>query len=421
MARFGTGRLDNLIEELKEMKQKGTIEEYIEDFELYSSQCGRLLEQQFLGYFIVGLRNDIRKKIRTLKQNNRYQAMQMARDIEGELCSEEEDDGHVRSKLGGLGLNFRQPKYASGGRFISGQGGGLVLAQNATSSYHSQNGASPYSYSTRFGGSCSNSSSGSKNTSVSTAGSVFPTSGRNPSSSSQLMARRQGMERKLTMGKDRGLKHIPYAELLERKAKGLCFRCGEKYNPLHRCANTQLRLLVVGDDETITDGGEVAAAEEDDDPNENPLECQTMGLCASMGEEVNTGPRTMKLIGTIGGIPLVILIDSGATHNFISSNVVSMLVLNVNGKQRMRVKFGDSHKIQTQGKCSGVKVQLDRMDYDVEAYVMELGNIDLILGVIWLKTLGLVVMDWDKMTISFKKNGEEIKLQCTMGCPKIKP
>lgn len=51
MARFGGGRLDNPFEELKELKQTGSVEEYIAEFELYSSQCGRLPEQQFLGVF----------------------------------------------------------------------------------------------------------------------------------------------------------------------------------------------------------------------------------------------------------------------------------------------------------------------------------------------------------------------------------
>lgn len=43
VARFGLGRLDNHFEELKEMR-RGTVDEYILEFELYSSQCGKLSE-----------------------------------------------------------------------------------------------------------------------------------------------------------------------------------------------------------------------------------------------------------------------------------------------------------------------------------------------------------------------------------------
>lgn len=55
LARFGAGRLDNPFEELKEIKQRGSVNDYIEEFEVFSSQCGRLPEQKFLGYFVGGL------------------------------------------------------------------------------------------------------------------------------------------------------------------------------------------------------------------------------------------------------------------------------------------------------------------------------------------------------------------------------
>lgn len=40
---------------------------------------------------------------------------------------------------------------------------------------------------------------------------------------------------------------------------------------------------------------------------------------------------------------------------------------------------------------------------------MDIGGIDIILGVVWLETLGKVIMDW-KMFMNFVKNGREIKL-----------
>lgn len=57
--RFGAGRLKNPFEELKELCQTGSMEDYIASFELFSSQCGRLPENQFLGYFIGGLHPEI--------------------------------------------------------------------------------------------------------------------------------------------------------------------------------------------------------------------------------------------------------------------------------------------------------------------------------------------------------------------------
>ncbi|KAL6499801.1 hypothetical protein OROGR_027711 [Orobanche gracilis] len=68
--------------------------------------------------------------------------------------------------------------------------------------------------------------------------------------------------RSFTNDRNRGTKHLPYAELMNRKAQGLCFRCGEKYNPLHRCTEKQLRLIVLRDGETVNEEGEVIEFEE---------------------------------------------------------------------------------------------------------------------------------------------------------------
>lgn len=42
---------------------------------------------------------------------------------------------------------------------------------------------------------------------------------------------------------------------MERKSKGLCFRCGEKYHPMHQCMSRTLRVLVLGDDEVEEGNG----------------------------------------------------------------------------------------------------------------------------------------------------------------------
>lgn len=57
----------------------------IEAFELMSAQVPRLTEPQYLGYFMGGLRPDIRQRVRLFHPENRACAMQVARDMEREL------------------------------------------------------------------------------------------------------------------------------------------------------------------------------------------------------------------------------------------------------------------------------------------------------------------------------------------------
>lgn len=45
------------------------------------------------------------------------------------------------------------------------------------------------------------------------------------------------------------MKHLSYQELMDRKNKGLCFKCWEKFHPLHQCPEKSLRLVIMGDEE----------------------------------------------------------------------------------------------------------------------------------------------------------------------------
>jgi hypothetical protein len=71
IARYGGRRLENPFEELATLKQSGSVEEFVEAFELLSSQVGRLPEDQYLGYFMSGLKPQIRRRVRTLNPQNR--------------------------------------------------------------------------------------------------------------------------------------------------------------------------------------------------------------------------------------------------------------------------------------------------------------------------------------------------------------
>lgn len=44
-------------------------------------------------------------------------------------------------------------------------------------------------------------------------------------------------------------------------------------------------------------------------------------------------------------------------------------------------------------------------------YLFDLGGVDFILGVQWLRTLGDVKVNWDKMQMSFVQNSECVLLQ----------
>lgn len=91
-----------------------------------------------------------------------------------------------------------------------------------------------------------------------------------------------------------------------------------------------MRAIILGDDEDTNQTGEVLAVEVGEGKEEEILECKVIGLCGITGKTNDQDPsRTMKLTRKMGGIPLMVLVDSGASHNFISPEVVSSLGLEV--------------------------------------------------------------------------------------------
>lgn len=42
-------------------------------------------------------------------------------------------------------------------------------------------------------------------------------------------------ERRGLMARDRGVRHLSYEEITERRQKGLCFKCGGASHPCHQC------------------------------------------------------------------------------------------------------------------------------------------------------------------------------------------
>lgn len=104
------------------------------------------------------------------------------------------------------------------------------------------------------------------------------------------------------------------SERQRRLAKGLCFCCNERYSPGHRCKPASLTLMELEDSENPTK--EVAGEAEIENPE---AEITEVTFHAILGSFTCT---TMKLKGSLGQTEVIILMDSGSTHNFISTQLV---------------------------------------------------------------------------------------------------
>ena len=88
-----------------------------------------------------------------------------------------------------------------------------------------------------------------------------------------------------------------------------------------------------------------------------------------------TTPKTMKLKGTIGEQEVVVLIDSGATHNFISLDLVSKMQIPIVKTGAYGVTMGTGAAVREECLCRGVYSYTGNRYYIgiLAAWVGELG------------------------------------------------
>lgn len=78
--------------------------------------------------------------------------------------------------------------------------------------------------------------------------------------------------------RQRGFTQLSYYELMERKQKGLCFKCGGSFPFMHQCPEKQLRVLVVDGDKDGEEDVKILAVEVEDVDDEGNGEFGVLNL-----------------------------------------------------------------------------------------------------------------------------------------------
>jgi predicted aspartyl protease len=133
----------------------------------------------------------------------------------------------------------------------------------------------------------------------------------------------------------------------------------------------------------------------------------------------HTIPQTLRVMGHIQQSPVVVLVDSGSTHNFIQDRVAKKLNLPTEpAAHEFKVLVGNGEELNCSLMCSQVKLQLGSHFFTIDFFILPLSGAEIVLGVQWLKTLGPVVTDYEKLTMRFQSGGKVIQLS---GEPKTAP
>ncbi|TYK18018.1 Retrotransposable element Tf2 [Cucumis melo var. makuwa] len=207
-------------------------------------------------------------------------------------------------------------------------------------------------------------------------------------------------------------KRLSDAEFKAKREKGLYFKCDEKYYFGHKCKEPEvreLRMFVVHENNVE----EEIIEEECAQPKElNMFELEgevNVVVELSINSAVSlTYPGTMKVRGKLKGEEIVVLIDCGATHNFISEKLVKEMKLHTKKTSHYGMILGSGTAIEGKGVCENVELTLNEWKVVADFLPLELGGVDAILGMQWLYSLGVTETDWRNLTMTFFHDGKKI-------------
>jgi len=110
--------------------------------------------------------------------------------------------------------------------------------------------------------------------------------------------------------------------LEEKRAKGFCYSCDSKYTKGHKCAEKKSFYIDCEEEQEK----EQETSKKEDTHQEQTIEKEEMNLTISCNALVGiTTPQTIKIKGHIKKKKVIVLIDSGSTHNFIHCKIAKEL------------------------------------------------------------------------------------------------
>lgn len=116
--------------------------------------------------------------------------------------------------------------------------------------------------------------------------------------------------------------------MAERRKQWLCYYYDEIYAPGHKCKEPKFFQIDATDHSSSEEAPPFEGPKEEDEDNqpdnELPItpEEPVISLHALAGI---SSPQTLKIRGFIKHHPVVVLIDSGSTHNFIHQRVATVV------------------------------------------------------------------------------------------------
>ena len=195
-------------------------------------------------------------------------------------------------------------------------------------------------------------------------------------------------------------RRITNQEARERRGKGLCYYCDEKYSIGHRCERPQLFMI---EDSPC-----------DENSEEDQLEAELTEVTPEISFHAIAGaehPQTIRVLGKLQNKSLIVLIDGGSTHNFIDQAIATRFGLPIVKDRKLQVVVANRERVECAGRCQGIRLSIQGITITADYYVLPVAACQVVLGVQWLEILGPVETDYKQLTMTFIIGGVRHTLQ----------
>jgi len=102
-------------------------------------------------------------------------------------------------------------------------------------------------------------------------------------------------------------------------------------------------------------------------------------------------------------------VDSGATHNFISKKLITAMGWEVQETVPVQIELANGYKTRSMGECKQAMVEIGKLKLEIDALVFDLDEVDIVLGMAWLNSIGGMWVDWPQQIMHFHFNQEQVK------------
>ena len=106
-----------------------------------------------------------------------------------------------------------------------------------------------------------------------------------------------------------------------------------------------------------------------------------------------------------------VMIDTGASHNFISQELVQKLKLPILQTSEFCVTVGNGQQIRSHGICKSVEIQFPELKVQQNCFLFPLEGAEVVLGLAWLDTLGDVRANFKESRLQFKEEGKRVTVR----------